>query len=225
VHRYDIINNEFVENGAFIPFPIDDHVQAVWRDSLIFSITGWSNTKNVPYVQIYNPHTDQWTIGNSVPDNQYYKAFGASGIINGDTIFYFGGAAMGKHYPIQSVLRKGIINKTNPSEITWSFKILDSVFVGYRTASTMIKNNPHWIGGSSITYNYNGIAYDGSGGVNPNNYDLYLKNNFLKLNKIDGLSMDLRGLANINDSIKIIAGGMENKQRVSNKTYQIEWKN
>jgi N-acetylneuraminic acid mutarotase len=224
VHRYDILKNQFLEDGASIPVPIDDHVQAVWRDSLIYVITGWSDKENVPNVQIYNPEINSWSIGNSVPDNHIYKSFGASGTIIGDTIFYFGGASMGKHYPIQNSLRKGIINKNNPTQIIWSHQVLDSTIVGYRMAATQINNIPHWIGGSTSTYNYNAIAYDGSGGVNPSNRDLYLSNNKLSSRILKNLPMDLRGIGEINDSTKIIIGGIEKNQKVSTKVYLLEWK-
>ena len=42
MHRYDIINNEYLEDAPDIPVPTDDHVQAVWRDQLIYLITGWN---------------------------------------------------------------------------------------------------------------------------------------------------------------------------------------
>ena len=41
-------------DGADIPKAIDDQVQAVWQDSLIYVITGWSNTTNVVDVQASN---------------------------------------------------------------------------------------------------------------------------------------------------------------------------
>jgi Kelch motif len=40
IHRYDPISNTWLSDGAPIPKAIDDHVQAVWRDSLIFVVTG-----------------------------------------------------------------------------------------------------------------------------------------------------------------------------------------
>ena len=61
-HRFDPETNDWLPDGADIPVAIDDHVQAVWRDSLIFVVTGWSNTANVPNVQIYNPSTDAWRV-------------------------------------------------------------------------------------------------------------------------------------------------------------------
>jgi Kelch motif len=225
VHRYDIINNSWLPDGAPLPVPIDDHVQAVWRDSLIFVITGWSNTKNVPNVQIYNPTTDQWIAGTPVPDNLIYNAFGASGVIIGDTIYYFGGAKMSANFPIQNNLRIGIINPNNPTQITWSDTVPGFSVYGYRMAATLAFGRPHWIGGSNKTYNYDGIAYNGSGGVPLNNRMLYLDGNNQWLSTIKpDIPMDLRGIAKINDSLNYIAGGMLENQLVSNKLLALTWK-
>jgi N-acetylneuraminic acid mutarotase len=224
VHRYDIVNKIFLKDGTPIPIPIDDHVQGVWRDSLLYVITGWSNKANVPNVQIYNPQTNHWAVGTPVPNNHMYKSFGASGTIVDDTIFYLGGAAMGKFYPIQHILRKGVINKNNPTEIQWSHQVLDTSFVGYRMASTRVNNTPHWLGGSTVTYNYNAIAYNGSGGVTPSNRDVYLSKNEANITILNSLPMDVRGVAEVNDSVKILIGGIEKNQKVSNKVYRLEWK-
>ncbi len=224
VHRYDIVNDRYLENGTPIPVPIDDQVQAVWRDSLIYVVSGWYDKENVADVQIYNPAKNSWQVGTSVPNNHRYKSFGASGTIVGDTIFYFGGASMGTHYPIQNVLRKGVINAKDPTEIKWSHAIIDSTIVGYRMAATAFRNTPFWLGGSTTTYNYNAIAYDGSGVVSPSNRVLYLKNNQWKLDLAKHLPMDLRGIAEINDSTKIVVGGILENQQVSTKAYLLEWK-
>ena len=92
VHVYDPTTNTYLLDGAEIPVPIDDHVQAVWRDSLIYVVTGWSNNNNVPDVQIYDPAHDNWLIGTATPNITQYKMFGASGVIIGDTIYYNGGS-------------------------------------------------------------------------------------------------------------------------------------
>jgi len=224
VHRYNISSDEFLEDGTAIPVPIDDHVQAVWRDSLIYVVSGWYDKENVANVQIYNPSKNSWRTGTSVPNNHLYKSFGASGIIVGDTILYFGGASMGKHYPIQNVLRKGVINSNNPTEIDWSYQIIDSTVVGYRMAATSVQNRPYWLGGSTTTYNYDAIAYDGSGGVLPSNRVFHLKNKQWQQDVSHNLPMDLRGIAEINDSTKIIVGGIIENQQVSKKVYLLEWK-
>ncbi len=224
VHRYRVSTNSFLSDGAKIPKAIDDHVQAVWRDSLIYVITGWSNSTNVPNVQIYNPSLDTWTQGTFLPSSSY-KSFGASGTIIGDTIYYFGGARIANNFPIQKDLRKGIIDPQDPSQINWSTSIPDPAIAGYRMACTSVKGQPIWMGGSPKTYNYDGIAYDGSGGVEPSKRSLYLPNpsNPAWMIIHDNLPMDLRGIASANDTTKYLIGGMIDNQQVTNQLLQLVW--
>jgi N-acetylneuraminic acid mutarotase len=91
LHRFDCQLNTYINDGKTVPVPIDDHVQAVWRDSLIYVITGWSNVSNVANVQIYNPTTDSWLVGTPSPNTNTFKSFGASGVVFKDTIFYLNG--------------------------------------------------------------------------------------------------------------------------------------
>lgn len=221
IHRYQISTNTFLTDGADIPKAIDDHVQAVWKDSLIYVITGWSNSTNVPNVQIYNPSLDTWTQGNYLPSSSY-KSFGASGTIIGDTIYYFGGARIANNFPIQKDLRMGVIDVNNPSQISWSSNIPDQNIAGYRMASTSVKGQPIWIGGSAKTYNYNGIAYDGSGGITPNNRSFLLHNSNWNI-LYNTLPMDLRGIASANDTTKYIVGGMIDNQQVTNQFIRLTW--
>jgi Kelch motif len=223
VHVYDPENNVYEADAASIPIAIDDQVQAVWRDSLIYVITGWSNVTNVPNVQVFNPTSNTWLVGASVPNTTIYKAFGASGVIVGDTIFYYGGASTAVNFPAQSKLRMGIIDPINPTIITWSNP---SNFENtYRCAATSDSlGNVYFLGGSSVSYNYNGIAYNGSGGVNPNvNYDYFNVTNPTAWDSLLApLPMDLRGIANTSADIKYIAGGMETGQVVSHKTLKLQ---
>ncbi len=224
VHRYAVETNSYLSDGMDIPVAIDDHVQAVWNDSLIYIITGWSNTNNVPNVQIYNPTEDLWLTGTPTPNNTDYKAFGASGLIDGNTIYYFGGARDGSNFPRSNRLRIGQIDPADPTQISWSVQGVSSTYA-YRAAATMSMDHLHWIGGSSVTYNYNGIAYNGSGAVPPNNQNLFLDKENLENDKstLYSYPMDLRGIANMSNTIKYIAGGMEANQSVTNKTYRLDW--
>ena len=222
VHRFNVANNQYMSDGASVPVPIDDQVQAVWRDSLIYVITGWSNNTNVANVQIYNPTADTWVVGTSVPNNNTYKSFGASGVIVDDTIFYFGGARFGTNFPIQNQLRKGVINPDDPTEITWSFSVLDANVNGYRMGATVSDNTVFWLGGSGVTYNYNGVAYNGSGGVPPLHRSLYYHpaSGLWAQETYDEIPMDVRNVANMSDTVKYIAGGMLNGQQVTNKLFK-----
>ncbi len=226
VHRYHIPSNSFLEDGTDIPISIDDQVQCVWRDSLIYVITGWSDVSNIPDVQIYNPSTDSWTAGSPTPDNNQYKSFGASGVIVGDEIHYFGGATSGFGFVAQSQYRKGVINPEDPMKIEWLVDIPDNSIKGYRCAATVVGDNIFWIGGSSKTYNYDGIAYDGSGGVPASNRVLYTKIGDVYWNEevFDELPMDLRGIAEVSAELRYVAGGMLGNQEVSSKVFKIELK-
>lgn len=216
VHRFDIAANQFITDGAPIPVPIDDHVQAVYRDSLICVVTGWSNTGNVANVQIYDTYLNTWQVGTSVPGNNFYKCFGASGEILGDTIYYFGGAA-GFSFGARSELRKGAIHPNDPTEITWSYSDPDPSVKGYRTAACLTDETVHWLGGSSVSYNYDGIAYNGSGVVQPAQREIFLHPNsgVWGTETHSELPMDLRGIANISSTEKYIIGGIAQNRQVS----------
>ena len=225
VHRYQISTNSYLANGVDIPVPIDDQVQCVYNDSLIFVVTGWSNTGNVSNVQIYDPALDAWQTGTATTNNNNFKAFGAAGEIIGDTIYYFGGASNGINFPARSNLRKGYINPTDPSQIVWFNDAFDSAIKGYRTASTTRGDTIYWIGGSDISYNYNGIAYNGSGGVSPINRNLIYHpiSDFWIENLDYNYPMDLRGIANTGINERYLTGGMLANQQVSDKTYKLTY--
>ncbi len=225
VIRYNPETNSYLTNGATIPTPIDDHVQCVWKDSLIYVVTGWSNTGNVPNVQIYDAELDTWLTGTETPNTNEYKAFGASGEIIGDTIYYYGGASTGINFPAQKLLRKGVINAENPTEIEWTL-LEDGPTTLYRSAALTYGDYIFWAGGSAISYNYNGVAYNGSGGVPPLNQIMRYDHTNGNWNQGEGASfgvMDLRGIAQISPTEWIICGGMEAEQYVSRKTYLLTY--
>lgn len=223
VHIYDPETNSYLPDGAPIPVPIDDQVQAVWRDSLIFVVTGWSNNGNVSDVQIYNPADDTWAEGTPIFNNSNWKVFGGSGTIVGDTIYYAGGAKSIGNFSATTFFRKGYINPEDPTQITWEGE-LDLAALGYRMAAAEYEGQALWFGGSDVTYNFNGIAYNGSGGVSPNE----------RISAYDPASgvlgpviedfipvMDLRGIAKISPTQFIIAGGMKGNQTVTDRTLLI----
>ena len=225
VHRYDISNNAFLPDGAPVPVPVDDQVQVVWRDSLIILVTGWSNTTNVPDVQIYNPFTNTWSIGTSVPNTNAYKSFGASGAILGDTLYYFGGARSSGSFGPQYEFRKGYIDPNDPANISWALTWFDLGVRGYRMASFSTSDGfLHWIGGSYQTYNYNGFAYNGSGGVPPIDRNLIVEPSSGRWEEEYSYEypMDLRGIAKLSDSILYLAGGMSKNQKVTNEVWRLE---
>lgn len=225
VHVFDPETNNFSPDAEPVPIPIDDHVQAVWRDSLIFVITGWSQNTNVANVQIFNPALNEWTVGTSVPNNNFYKAFGASGDFVGDTVYYNGGAVIGGSFPGTVQLRKGVVDPNVPSQIIWSIGEENPGDKGYRMGAISLGEKVFWVGGGGQTYNFDGIAYNGSGIVEPleriMHYDPITFSWTISPNTPFSV-MDMRGIAKVSDSSFIICGGMTNGAEVSDATYLIE---
>lgn len=223
VHIYDPEANIYLPDGAPIPIPIDDQVQAVWRDSLIYVITGWSNSNNVKEVQIYNPAEDSWVAGTPVPNNNNWKVFGGSGVIVGDTIYYAGGARFGSNFPATSYFRMGYINPDNPAEINWE-GFDTSAAQGYRMAAGVLNGKPFWMGGSDVTYNFDGIAYNGSGPVAPQGRLTFYDPVNGALGQLEDqipATMDFRGLAKVGPNQFIMAGGMEAGPEVSGQVLMV----
>lgn len=222
VHVFDPGLNVFEADAAPIPVPIDDQVQCVYKDSLIFVVTGWSQNTNKPDVQIFDPTLNQWSAGTSTPNNNFYKAFGASGYIVGDTLYYFGGTTSGFSFTAKDFMRKGYINPNDPTDITWSMMDPAPGGAGYRTACSASGQTVFWVGGSSTSYNFDGIAYDGSGGVEPETRILHLNsptNNYQNNNSEPYGVMDLRGIGELGSNRWLICGGMDSSQVVSNRTF------
>jgi hypothetical protein len=226
VHRFNAESNTWLDDGADIPFPVDDHVQAVWRDSLIYVVTGWSNNTNTASVQIYNPYLDEWTAATSVPPTSEYRAFGASGTIIGDTIYYFGGVHIaGFNFLANKRFRRGVINPADPTQISWEY--LGDAPVeenGYRMACTHFENEAIWIGGAGIAYNFDALAYSNNQVVNPlgqiRTYDSF-SGNWTTAQPSPHAIMDLRGIAREDEDSWIIAGGISNNREVSDQVWRI----
>ncbi len=221
VHVYNPSTDMYEADAASTPFPIDDHVQCVYNDSLIFVVTGWSNTSNKPYVQIFNPELNQWQTGTYTPNTSYFKSFGASRHIIGDTLYYYGGAG-GSGFAARPFMRKGYINPSDPTDITWTLMDDAPGLPSYRAACSGVGNTVFWVGGSSVSYNYDGVAYNGSGGVDPSARILSFNNDsyqFIDDNNQPFGVMDLRGIAKLDGDNWIICGGMDSTQTVNNRTF------
>ena len=213
IHRFNIRSKQFEPDGSPIPVAIDDHVQGVWREQLIYVVTGWSNTGNTRLVQIYNPKLDTWTQGTSMPLTNQYRSFGAAGVILGDTIYYYGGASSGLGFPIQNYLRKGGIDPQDPTHITWHIDTLPQLDAIYRGAAIAFGSSVYFVGGSRDTYNFNGLTYSDNTPTTPSNsiyrYESF-SGKFYEVNNTIALPMDLRQVADCS-GVGYIWGGLNHQ--------------
>jgi hypothetical protein len=226
VHVYDTQNDLWLSDAENIPVAIDDHVQVLWQDSLIYVVTGWSNNGNVPNVQIFNPELNEWIEGTNVPNSGSWKAFGASGEIVGNRIYYHGGVNGTFAFNANSRLRAGQIDPENPGIIDWELLEDSPEADGYRSGAAVLNDRLFWIGGAGTAYNFDAMAYDGSGVVNPENRILTYYSAFDQWeNGVESpfQVMDLRGVAKVSENAWIICGGIKEDGIVSSRTLRLEY--
>lgn len=225
VHVYDPATDQFLADATDIPIPIDDQVQVVWQDKLIYVISGWCDSLNINKVQVFDPAKNQWHPGNDLPLTPEFSVFGSTGVCVGNQIYFAGGAGNRQdgNFPLQSFLRIGSINPDNPTQVSWSSSENENARL-YRPGVGVIDGQPVWVGGAAQSYNYNGIAYVGNPveplealrSFDPSSGSWTDQPLALKV-------MDLRGAAQIGNKDIIIAGGMGATQLVSNRTVRLKF--
>lgn len=147
--------------GAPMPLPVDDAVSGVWRDSLLYLVSGWHDTDNVTAVQIYDPATDRWTMATPIPGP---GVFGHAGGVVGDAILFVDGVTRNEtrpRYRMKAQAWRGEIDPTDPTNITWTVIPPHPGLPLYRAAAGVCGTRLVLAGGTDNPYNYNGIGYDG----------------------------------------------------------------
>jgi hypothetical protein len=214
--RFDPATEAF-HRCADLPVPIDDHVQAVWRDSILFVMSGWNDSSNVRSVQMYEPSKNRWSMATSLPAERDAAVFGGCGTIVGDTIYMLGGAVFDKFYPPSGSLYKGHIDPSHPANIEWLPGIPFPGERRYRSVAFAAGGKLFFFGGSSVTYNYNGISYQDMTPVDPNKtmlvYDI--ATGIFTSTLAPFQVMDLRNGVIHGGRSLIVVGGIGTGQRVS----------
>ncbi|MDX1395144.1 MAG: galactose oxidase [Gemmatimonadota bacterium] len=148
--------------GAPIPIPVDDAVSGVWRDSLVYLVSGWHDDDNETAVQIYDPARDEWSAATPIPGP---PVFGHTGGVVGDAIVYVDGTRIDldpRTFRLERSSWLGAIDPSDPDRIEWS-RLPDHPGPAiYRGAALGFDGRVFFAGGSDNTYNYDGIGYDGA---------------------------------------------------------------
>jgi N-acetylneuraminic acid mutarotase len=160
VYAYDLRSGEWTRTTS-IPVPVDDAVSGVWRDSLIFLVSGWHDTDNESHVQIYDPANDEWRQGTPIPGP---PVFGHTGGIVGNSLVYVDGVRVDtdpRRFTLERSSWLGRIDPLDPTTIAWE-RIADHPGPPvYRGAAVGVHGRIVFAGGSDNPYNYNGVGYDG----------------------------------------------------------------
>ena len=206
-------------SGAPIPVPVDDAVSGIWRDSLVYLVSGWHDTDNVRNVQIYDPANDSWLQATEIPGT---PVFGHSGAIAGDDIVYVDGAARNTgvpRYTLASESWHGAIDPQDPTSITWTRLPNHPGRLLYRSASVGMDNWVIMAGGTDNPYNYNGVGYDGAPSE-PSSRVLGFNVETMtwqELQRLPEPSMDHRNIGYSGGGFYLV-GGMGRAQRVLRRT-------
>jgi N-acetylneuraminic acid mutarotase len=202
--------------GAPIPVPVDDAVSGVWRDSLVYLVSGWHDRDNVANVQIYDPAADTWTQATPIPGA---PVFGHTGAVAGNTIVYIDGVRRsddGPRYVMESSTWRGEIDPTDPRVISWSRLAQHPGPSLYRSAAVAVGRWIVFAGGTDNPYNYNGIGYDGIPARARNavwGFDT-ASEEWRRGTNLPVPTMDHRGIALVGEQL-IVIGGMTRDQRVT----------
>lgn len=212
VDIYDVRERRYTR-GADIPVPIDDTVSGVWRDRLIFLVSGWSVADNVDAVQIYDPARDTWMRGTAVPGT---PVFGHSGGIVRDSIVYCGGARVqapkSPKYAANSECFRGDIDPEDPTRVAWRRISNHPGPARYRAAAGPVRTGGvvgvMFVGGTWNPYNYNGVGYDGKPSEPEATSWIYdiARNEWVEGPRLTAPSMDHRGLVALDGAWWTIGG-------------------
>ncbi|MDT8370274.1 MAG: serine hydrolase, partial [Longimicrobiales bacterium] len=215
-------------SGAPIPVPVDDAVSGVWRDSLIYLVSGWHDTGNELLVQLYDPGADRWLQATPIAGP---AVFGHTGALTRDALVYLDGVRVRprsetppgqSRYELQPSSWLGAIDPDDPLRIKWSALPPHPGPPLYRAASVAVGSRVFFFGGTDNAYNYDGLGYDGRPATPADGafaWDLEAER-WTEAPAPAVPTMDHRGALRAGGYIWII-GGMESGQRVTDRVQRV----
>lgn len=219
------VYNPFIDtlevNGANLPVPVSDHQQLLWRDSLIYVVSGWSNGELIDNVQVYNPFFNVWQQATPVPESPLFTSAGGSGYIIADTIYYWGGTNSIDGV-ITNYLRKGVINPEDPLSIDWSFEGATIDVNTFRPLASGHSETVFWYGGTQSFYELTDEPWEEE--IVPKASILMYGTRTKSYERIEELpfaQFGVTGMAKLGGGNWVVAGGVDSLQTITDRTFLI----
>lgn len=206
-------------NGASLLKPVSNHQQFVWRDSLIYVVSGWSNGELIADVQLFNPFFDTWEMATPLPESTVFKSAGGSGYIIQDTIYYWGGTNA-TNGALTNNLRKGIIDVENPVNIEWLNEgetVAENI---YRPLASGHSETVFWYGGTKTFFELRDEQWQA--GVLPKAHLLMFgtrTSSFELIEDIPFAQYGVKGMAKLGGGNWLIAGGIDSLNHVTSRAF------
>lgn len=222
VNVYDPVAGRW-SRGADIPFPVDDAVSGVWRDSLIVLVSGWRTDAAVDRVQWYDPAADRWSQASPISGT---PVFGHAGAVVGDHILYLDGARAvdgAARFALDTAAWIGNVNPRDPSVVEWTALPEHPMPGLYRAAGGSVGGLALFVGGTDNPYNFDGVGYDGNPSEPVRQVLAYAPRagSWRDLAAPPLPTMDHRTLG-VAGGMVFLVGGMEEGQVVSGKVWYAE---
>jgi ketosteroid isomerase-like protein len=204
---YDPATSQW-RSAARMPVPIDDAVSGVYRDSLVYLVSGWSDTNSVATVQLYDVVRDRWHVATPFPGT---PVFGHAGAISGNTIVVIDGAAkqLGPvKYGIVQQTWIGRIDMADPTRISWRRGPARAGPALYRAAAGSCGDAVLFAGGTNNPYNFDGVGYDGRVSLPSARWWRFdvTRRRWTRLDDDSVATMDHRALAMVGDEAWVVGG-------------------
>lgn len=155
---YDPASNAW-SSASPVPVPIDDAAVVAWRDRYIVVVSGWSNVRPVPNVQIYDAESNTWSPGTDFPGT---SVFGQAGGLDGDDLYIIDGVgidAVRREFVLVNQTWRGRLDPNNPTTIQWTSLGQHLGPARYRAAGGAAFGRVLFVGGTDNPYNYDGLSY------------------------------------------------------------------
>ncbi|HEX2570547.1 MAG TPA: hypothetical protein VH877_13410 [Polyangia bacterium] len=220
---YDPASNAW-SSVSPLPVAIDDAMAVAWRDRYIVVVSGWSNTRPVPNVQIYDADSDTWSAGTDFPGT---AVFGGAAGLDGDDLYVIDGVGLDtvqREFVIVNQTWRARLDPNNPTTIQWTSLGPHPGPARYRAAAGPAFGRVLFVGGTDNPYNYDGLSYDNNQpsaplaslfGIDPRT------GTFGALETRPQATMDHRALVGCGDAVYTV-GGMTTGPNVVNWVLRLQ---